>query len=311
MRGHGPDGRSTRPGASRPSRESPVAARVAELTGKDVESAVLLGTSHEWELYRAELAGGASLFVKAFPQHVPEAEFAGMFPAEALGLAWLGRSFGAPVPEVHGWDDRMLALSWVEERPPTPEAAERFGHQLAAMHLTGADSFGAGRDGFIGPLPLDNTPAAAWPEFYAQQRIAPYLRRAADRGALTPADVRIIEKVMDAIEDLAGDPEPPARIHGDLWNGNVIWQDDGAIIVDPAAHGGHREADLAMLALFGLPHLDRVRDAYNESAPLAAGWRGRVALHQLHPLLVHVCLFGAAYRTTTVDAARAALRGPG
>ncbi|MBB6173136.1 fructosamine-3-kinase [Nocardiopsis mwathae] len=286
-----------------------VADRVAELTGRAVATLAPLGSSHAWELYRAELDDGARVFVKALPDAAPEGEFAGMFATEARGLAWLGGSFGSPVPEVLGADDRTLVLPWVEEAPPTPEAAERFGHQLAAMHATPAEYFGAPRDGFIGPLPLDNTPRDSWPEFYAEQRLLPYLARATDRGALTPADVRVIERAVDSIGDLAGRPEPPARIHGDLWSGNVIWQDDGAVIVDPAAHGGHREADLAMLALFGLPHLDRVRDGYNEAFPLASGWRERIPLHQLHPLLVHVCLFGAAYRITALNAAQAVLRG--
>ncbi|GAA3965659.1 phosphotransferase [Thermobifida alba] len=283
-----------------------VAARVTELTGREVAAVAETGTSHRWRLYRVELADGTPLFVKALPDGAPGID--GLFRAEALGLDWLGRSFGSPVPPVAGWDERTLVLAWVEERPPSPEAAERFGHQLAAMHLAGAESFGATWDGYIGPLPMDNTPRSAWPEFYAEQRILPYLRRAADRGALTPGDVRLVEKVLDALDHLAGDPEPPARVHGDLWNGNVLWQDDGAVVVDPAAHGGHREADLAMLALFGLPYLDRVRDAYNETAPLSEGWRARVPLHQLHPLLVHVCLFGAAYRTMVLETARAALR---
>ncbi|GAB3210493.1 fructosamine kinase family protein [Marinactinospora thermotolerans] len=286
---------------------SSIADRVAGLTGRDVATVIPLGTSHTWELYRAERADASPLFVKAAAGHDPDGVPVGLFRAEALGLGWLRRSFGAPVPAVAGWDDTMLVLDWVEESAPSPEAAERFGHALAAMHLAGADSFGAEWDGYIGPLPLDNTPHDSWPEFYAEQRVRPYLRRAADRGALTASDVRLVEKVLDAIDDLAGTPEPPARLHGDLWNGNVIWQDDGAVAVDPAAHGGHRETDLAMLSLFGLPHLDRVRDAYNEAAPLASGWRARVPLHQLHPLLVHVCLYGAAYRTTALEAARAAL----
>ena len=90
--------------------------------------------------------------------------------------------------------------------------------------------------------------------------------------------------------------EPPARLHGDLWTGNVLWGQDGrAWLVDPAAHGGHRETDLAMLALFGLPHLPRVLDAYDEAAPLAEGWQDRAGVHQLFPLLVHACLFGGGY----------------
>src|SRR5690606_11979346 len=92
------------------------------------------------------------------------------------------------------------------------------------------------------------------------------------------------------------------------WSGNVLWSPDGAVLIDPAAHGGHRETDLAMLALFGCPHLDAVLAAYDEAAPLAAGWRDRVPLHQLFPLLVHVVLFGGGYAAQAAAAARAALR---
>ncbi len=286
-----------------------VAERVADLTGRQVARAATMGGSHAWTLFRVELTDGRSVFVKALPETPAADGFAGLFQAEALGLDWLGRPAPELVPDVLAWDSRTIVLSWVEQHPPTPGAAEVLGRQLAAMHTAGAPTFGAQRDGYIGPLPLDNTSAPEWPRFYAEQRLAPYLRRATDRGALTPADARAVEKVIDSVEDLAGAPEPAARIHGDLWSGNVLWREDDAVLIDPAAHGGHRETDLAMLALFGLAHLDRVRDAYNEVAPLAAGWRQRIALHQLHPLLVHVCLFGAAYRTTTMDAARAALGG--
>jgi fructosamine-3-kinase len=90
--------------------------------------------------------------------------------------------------------------------------------------------------------------------------------------------------------------EPPARLHGDLWNGNVLWgADGGARVIDPAAYCGHREVDLAMLALFGLPQLERLVDAYQEVHPLADGWEDRLALHQLFPLLVHAALFGQGY----------------
>jgi fructosamine-3-kinase len=102
-------------------------------------------------------------------------------------------------------------------------------------------------------------------------------------------------------------PEPPARLHGDLWPGNLLWGADGQVwLVDPAAHGGHRETDLALLALFGgAPHLDRILAAYREVWPLADGWADRVPLHQLHLLLVHTALFGAAYRDAVMGAARA------
>jgi fructosamine-3-kinase len=95
---------------------------------------------------------------------------------------------------------------------------------------------------------------------------------------------------------VGGPPPPPPRLHGDLWNGNVLWGTDGrAWVVDPAAYAGHREMDLAMLALFGLPQLERLVDAYQEVHPLSEGWEERIALHQLFPLLVHAALFGAGY----------------
>ncbi|WP_410050134.1 fructosamine kinase family protein [Actinomadura sp. CNU-125] len=154
------------------------------------------------------------------------------------------------------------------------------------------------------PPPRQHARRRAWPRWYAERRLAPFLRRAAPH--LTDGDVRLVERIMDAAEALAGPSEPPARIHGDLWSGNVRWTGDRALLIDPAAHGGHRETDLAMLALFGTPLLDRILAAYDEAAPLADGWRARVPLHQLHPLLVHVALFGGSYRASLLDAARAA-----
>jgi fructosamine-3-kinase len=116
-----------------------------------------------------------------------------------------------------------------------------------------------------------------------------------------------VEAVIERIGELAGPPERPSRIHGDLWSGNLLWPNGHGALIDPAAHGGHRETDLAMLALFGAPYLEEILRGYAEAAPLADGWRSRVPLHQLHPLLVHACLFGAEYALQVIAAARAAL----
>jgi fructosamine-3-kinase len=152
-----------------------------------------------------------------------------------------------------------------------------------------------------------NEPGASWPEWYAEYRVLPYLRRSA--GSLGASGVAVIERVCERLPELAGPPEPPARLHGDLWQGNVLWgTDDRAWLIDPAAHGGHRETDLAMLALFGCPQWDRVLAAYQEVTPLADGWADRVPLHQLFPLLVHTELCGGGYASQAVAAARAALR---
>jgi fructosamine-3-kinase len=172
------------------------------------------------------------------------------------------------------------------------------------------NGYGAPWPGFIASLPLDNTPTGGpggWPDWYATRRLLPFLRRAADAGTLTGADVALVETVTGRIGELAGPAEPPSRIHGDLWSGNLLWSGGQGWLIDPAAHGGHRETDLAMLALFGAPHLDRILAAYDEAVPLAPGWRARVPLHQLHPLLVHVCLYGSGYAAAVRDAARQTL----
>jgi len=134
--------------------------------------------------------------------------------------------------------------------------------------------------------------------------VLPYLKLARDRDAASAAETAVIESVLGRLADLVPD-EPPARLHGDLWSGNVLWGAEGrAWLIDPAAHGGHRETDLAMLSLFGLPHLAQALEAYDVAAPLAEGWESRQGLHQLFPLLVHACHFGGGYAARAAEAAK-------
>ena len=158
------------------------------------------------------------------------------------------------MPEVLAVTETALVISMIPPGHATPSAAFGFGAELARLHAAGAADFGAPWRGFIASLPLDNTPGeTAWPQWYARRRLLPYLRMAVDSGALRPGDERLVEAVMDRIDALAGPPEPPSRIHGDCWAGNVLWSGDCGWLIDPAAHGGHRETDLAMLDLFGAP----------------------------------------------------------
>lgn len=284
-------------------RSRTIAERAEALLGAAVVATASVAGGDVCTATRLRLSDGRSALMKTHP-YAPE----GFFAAEARGLSWLAAAEAVHLPEVWGVQTDCLVLAWVEPTRPTPEAAAEFGRALAALHASGAECFGAGQEGFIGVLPMPNGTAPSWPEFFATRRILPYLKLARDRGNIEADDADAVEGVVRRIVSLAGPDEPPARIHGDLWSGNVVWSaEHGGVLVDPAAYGGHRETDLAMLTLFGLPYLSRAVDAYqeiaHESAPLAEGWEERQPLHQLFPLLVHAASFGGGYGALAGQAA--------
>lgn len=237
----------------------------------------------------------------------------GFFACEAAGLAWLGAVVGGvPCAEVVRYDDAGLTLRRLAPVSPRGDSARDFGARLAVTHAAGAAAFGAAPPGWSGhgffgpmshPLPMSLTHYGSWGEFYAVERLTPMARLAAP---LLSAGGR--EAVASVVRRCtAGEfdtDDGPARLHGDLWSGNVMWTSGGVVLIDPAAHGGHRETDLAMLALFGCPYLADVVDGYQSVQPLSQGWERRIGLHQLYPLLAHVVLFGAGYARQTEAAAR-------
>jgi fructosamine-3-kinase len=275
------------------------------------------------EAWAVELAGGGRAFVKTRADAAP-----GEYATEAAGLRWLAEANAVALPRVLAVGDgdagpRFLALGWIDEGRLDAAGEEALGRGLAALHATGATDFGEAPPGApvlgdagvardagtaraplrIGELSLPNDPAPDWPSFYARRRLAPLVSLCLERGTLSARGARAVEAVCERIGELAGPAEPPARLHGDLWGGNVMAGADGrARLIDPAAYGGHREVDLAMLRLFGAPS-ERVFAAYDEAAPLADGHGERVALWQLFPLLVHAALFGGSYGASVERAA--------
>lgn len=253
--------------------------------------------------------------MRTFVKRNPSAP-TGFFACEAAGLQWLSSADGGvPCAEVVDYDDGALTLRRLDTVAPDRDSAREFGRRLACTHDAGADAFGAGPPGWTGPgffgplhhpLPMSLTAHDSWGTCYARERLIPMSERAAER--LSSSVRRDLDAVIAHCENgRFDDDDPPARLHGDLWSGNVMWTPDGVVLIDPAAHGGHRETDLAMLALFGCPHFEAVIDGYESQRRLSEGWRDRVGLHQLYPLLAHVVLFGGSYAEQTGQAARSAL----
>ncbi len=229
----------------------------------------------------------------------------GFFQCEAAGLDWLRVPGGAPVVDVLGVGPHHLDLRHLTEIPAGREAARRFGAQLAVTHDAGARSFGCPPDGWEGdgffgpldqPLPMPSGEVQQWGAFLADLRLRPMVDAGLRRRELTQDDAALLGAVADRLRSgELDDDDPPARVHGDLWSGNLLWTVGGATLIDPAAHGGHRESDLAMLALFGCPFLPEIREGYEQVHPLRPGWQDRIGLHQLYPVGMHAVLFGGGY----------------
>lgn len=242
------------------------------------------------DAFKVGLSDGRRLFVKAHRAAPP-----GMFQREAEGLAFLREGAGSGgllIPQVIAQRENFLVLQLLEAGPRVD--AEALGRGLAQLHRSGAPCFGLLEDNFIGTLPQRNSPMPSWAEFYGERRLLAQANLPGARQLLGRHERKRLERLITNLPQLLGPPEPPARLHGDLWGGNFLATKEGPALVDPAVYGGHREVDLAMMRLFG-GFAPEVFEAYREEFPLAPGAAERVALYQLYPLLVHLNLFGSSY----------------
>ncbi|RKN11331.1 fructosamine kinase family protein [Streptomyces radicis] len=287
-----------------------LARRVAALTGAGSGAAHPVGGGEICAAYRVELDDGRTVFAKTLADAAPD-----FFAAEAAGLDLLRTTGAVAIPGVLAAVPDLLVLEWVTAEEPTPARAERLGRELAALHATPAPHYGTRGPLYLGPVPLETpVPPVAdpggWPAFHAEFRLLPLLRLARDSGGIAPGDAAVVERLCAAIDEVAGEAQPPAVIHGDLWAGNVLWGETLSHLIDPAAQGGHPEQDLAFLELSRCPHIDRLLAAYEEIRPLP-GRAGRAPLHSLHHILIHAALFGGSYGPQSAAAARAALAAAG
>jgi fructosamine-3-kinase len=279
---------------------------VAAQLGSAVKLARAVSGGDASEAAQLTLEDGRRIFVKT-----REGCASDTFVRESEALEWLrdARAFRVPrVLAVSNGNDAsppFLALAWIESAPRVRDWDERLGRGLAVLHRAGVPSFGAAHDGYLATFPQPNAPCDTFAEFWVTRRLEPQLRRALDAGLGSSAIKRGFERVFARIDTLVGPPESPSRLHGDLWNGNVLTDESGLpVLIDPAPYGGHREIDLAMMRLFG-GFQERVYSAYEEQYPLSPGAAERIPLWQLYPLLVHVNLFAGSYVATLERTLRA------
>lgn len=223
--------------------------------------------------------------------------FPNMFEAEKCGLDLLSLS-SFEVPKAlgvgtHG-NTQFILMDWVEQGTPNSEFWNEFGRCLAKLHLVSSVHFGLDHDNYIGSVPQKNTERKNWAEFYREERLIPQMKLANRQGKLTSKMKSGFDGLFKELENIFP-IEKPSLVHGDLWSGNMMVTAAGSpSIFDPAVYYGHREMDLAMMALFG-GFGNKWVDAYNEVYPLESGWRARIDIGQLYPLMVHVNLFGGGY----------------
>lgn len=287
----------------------------AEALGLKLVSAVPTAGGDINSAWKLGFSDGSTAFLKSRAGAPPEE-----FEMEAAGLEWLGSAGGLRVPEVLAVvrePQPGLLLEWIEPGGRLGDPGEEaFGRGLARIHRTPAGAFGALPPGapswglHVGPVTLEAEPVddegQGFGGFYAE-RIEALAGQAQDRGAIGLEELSVFETLCENIDELAGEPEPPALTHGDLWSGNLLVSTHGEpCLIDPASHGAHRELDLAMLMLFGSPSR-RFIEAYEESFPLSDGWQERVRLWQVQPLLIHAILFGGSYGASAAAAAQSCL----
>lgn len=271
-------------------------AKLEQQLGSPISQVRAAGGGDINQTFALELRDGRKLFLKTHPNPPPA-----MYPCEARGLEWLGESGALRVPQVLiacDADDlgpACLVMEQIEVGRRGAAFDEALGQGLAALHRYGAPDYGLDHANYIALLEQDNTGMQSWARFYAERRLQPLTRLALSAGRVSAVLAHKVDALCSKLERLVGAVEPPARLHGDLWGGNLLCDEHGLpCLIDPAVYGGHREIDLAMMRLFG-GFSERMFAAYAEVYPLDHGHRERVPLYQLYPLLVHVNLFGGHY----------------
>lgn len=272
-----------------------IATILSQKTGADIniQKASSLSGGSINNAYRLETNAG-SFFMK----YNRASAYPGMFQQEARGLELLSQAKAIRVPEVIAYgeagNDTFILLEYLNSSVKENHFWEDFASNLAALHKNTSDQFGLDHDNYIGSLKQFNDVKDRWEDFFIEQRLLVQMDLAGSTGSLPASTRQAFERLFKRLDDIFP-IEPPSLIHGDLWGGNYMVDEKGqAAIIDPAAYYGFREMDIGMSQLFG-GFDSAFYQAYNNAWPMESGWRERIDICNLYPLMVHVNLFGTGY----------------
>lgn len=226
------------------------------------------------------------------------AGFPGLFEREKQGLEFLANQQVIAVPSVLYCgiyeEEQVLILEWIEQGLKTDSFWKKFGEQLAKLHLCTNSHFGFTDNNYMGALPQENRPTKSWVEFFIHHRLIPQIEMAQANHLLSTKEVDGFENLYKKLDTIFN-VEKPSLLHGDLWSGNFMSNENSApVLIDPAVYFGHRSIDLAMTTLFG--GFDKAfYSSYHHYYPFPSNYQEQWDICNLYPLLIHLNLFGQSY----------------
>ncbi len=271
---------------------------IEKLTGEEVISSSAISGGCIASSNVISAVSGKKYFVKSYSgpgREILRNEFNGLKELKNAGVI--------RVPEPVGFTESVLIIEYIESGRKKSDFFNSFGAKFARLHRVTSDEFGFFENNFIGATPQVNLPRKKdWTEFYITNRLGYQIRLAekngynhSELGRLYPQFEKIIPKAIEGSENI------PSLLHGDLWGGNYLSDENGEpVLIDPAVYYGNREADLAMTRLFGgFSH--EFYEVYNEEYPLPEGWQERVDIYKLYHVLNHLNLFGTSYLGSAIS----------
>ena len=281
--------------------EEKIKTRIEEKLGSKIKSFTSLSGGCISDAYKVATNNGSNFFLKFNPSASND-----MFIKEANGLKELAKANAIKIPEVLSFDEDYILLEYIPTGHRKKNFFEEFGKSFAEMHRFTSESFGFFEDNYIGSNPQKNIPnekeKTSWANFYFNKRILYQFQLAEKLGNSTPELRKGISKLESKIEEIIGETKAvPSLLHGDLWGGNYMVDENGnAVLIDPAVYYGHREADLGMTKLFGGFSSEFYR-AYVETFPLEDGYEYRENIYKLYHVLNHLNLFGGGYYSQAIS----------